>query len=249
MMRRRAPGWARLVAGTRAPVLALVLVLLLVGGVGHTTAAFSARSLNPGNTFATGSLGPPGGLAATLQADGGTVRLTWTATSTAWASGHRVYRAPAAAGPYTPIAQLAPPATRSYDDVPGPGVFYYQVRAYYAANGANWESQQHPQAGPAKPLARFAFAPIPSPQSRRAAFPVTVTALASDNTTVTAFTGTVSFTVASGNITPATSAAFANGTATTSVTINQTAPITGETITARGGTPARTGTSNAFDVK
>ena len=248
-MSRWVPWWARLAAGTHASALVLTLALLLVGGVGHTTAAFTARGLNPANTFATGSLGAPVGLAAALQADGGTVRLTWAATSTAWASGHRVYRAPAAAGPYTQIAQLVSPTTLSYDDVPGPGAFYYQVRAYYAANGANWESQQHPQAGPAKPLARFAFAPIPSPQSRRAAFPVTVTALASDNTTVTAFTGTVSFTVASGNITPATSAAFANGTATTSVTINQTAPITAETITARGGSPARTGTSNAFDVK
>ena len=91
-MRRRALWWARLVAGTRAPVLALVLVLLLVGGVGHTTAAFSARSLNPANTFATGRLGPPApsscGSATSSPSSALTARASWSPTaSSGWRRG------------------------------------------------------------------------------------------------------------------------------------------------------------------
>ena len=222
--------------------LALVSATLLALLTVSTGATFTAPTTNPSNQVGTATLAAPTGVAATVQSNGGTVRVSWTATASTWATGHRVLRATASGGPYTQIQQIAGRTTVTFDDVPGTGTFYYVVRGYYSGNGANWESANSSQAT-AKPLHHFSFNAIAA-QHSGSAFNVTVIARAQDNSTVTAFNGSVSFTASSGSIAPA-SATMTNGSLTQSVTI--TGPYApSETISVTGGTPARAGTSGAF---
>jgi hypothetical protein len=223
-------------------ILALVSAVLLMLTL-TSAATFTAPTANPSNQLATATLAAPTGVSATVQANGGTVRVAWTATSSIWASGHRVFRGNNAGGPYSQIQQIVGRATVTYDDVPGVGTLYYVVRGYYNANGANWESLNSAQAS-AKPLDHFGFNAIAA-QHSGAAFSVTITAQAQDNSTVTGFTGTVTLAANSGTIAPTTSGGFAAGVRTESVTITGPYKAT-ETITASGGTPSRIGTSGVF---
>jgi hypothetical protein len=224
-------------------LLALVSAVLLMLTL-TSAATFTAPAKNPSNQLATATLAAPTGVSATVQSNGGTVRVAWTATSSIWASGHRVFRSTNAGGPYSQIQQIAGRSTVTYDDVPGVGTFYYVVRGYYDTNGANWESQNSGQAS-AKPLDHFTFNAIAA-QHSGSAFNLTVTARSQDNAALTAFNGSVTFSVASGIISPAT-AAMTNGSLTQSVTI--TGPYsTVETITVMAGTPSRTGTTATFTL-
>ena len=222
--------------------LALVSAILLALLTVTTGATFTAPTTNPSNQVGTATLAAPTGFAATVQSNGGTVRVTWTATSSTWATGHRVLRGTASGGPYTQIQQIAGLSTVTYDDYPGAGIFYYVVRGYYNANGANWESANSTQST-AKTLDHFSFNPITAQHSGNA-LNVTLTARAQDNSTVSTFSGTVSLSVASGTISP-TTATMTNGSLTQTVTITG-GYTANETITASAGSPTRTGTSGAF---
>jgi hypothetical protein len=224
-------------------ILALVSAVLLMLTL-TSVATFTAPTANPSNQLATATLAAPTGVSATVQSNGGTVRVAWTATSSTWASGHRVFRGTNSGGPYSQIQQIAGRATVTYDDVPGVGTFYYVVRGYYNANGANWESGNSGQAS-AKPLDHFTFNAIAT-QHSGSAFNVTVIARAQDGSGVSTFNGTMTFSVSSGTIAP-TSAAMTNGSLTRSVTITG-AYTSSETITVTAGTPARNGTSTAFTL-
>ncbi len=221
-----------------ALVSAVLLMLTLTSG-----ATFTAPTANPSNQLATATLAAPTAVSAIVQSNGGTVRVAWTATSSTWASGHRVFRATNAGGPFSQIQQIAGRATVIYDDVPGVGTFFYVVRGYYNANGANWESVNSAQAS-AKPLDHFTFDAIATQQSGTA-FNVTITAQAQDNSTVTGFTGTVNLATNGGSIAPATSGAFVAGVRTESTTITGLYRAN-QTISATGGSPSRTGTSAVF---
>jgi hypothetical protein len=188
-------------------LLALVSAVLLMLTL-TSAATFTAPATNPSNQLATATLAAPTGVSATVQSNGGTVRVAWTATSSIWASGHRVFRATNAGGPFSQIQQIAGRSTVTYDDVPGVGTFYYVVRGYYDTNGANWESQNSGQAS-AKPLDHFTFNAIAA-QHSGSAFNLTVTARSQDNAALSAFNGSVTFSVASGIISP-TTAAMTNG--------------------------------------
>jgi len=192
-------------------------------------------------------LAAPTGVSAAVQSNGTTVRVAWAATSSTWASGHRIYRATNAGGPYSLIQQIAGRATVTYDDVPGVGAFFYVIRGYYNANGANWESGNSAESSATvAALDHFTYAVIGT-QHSGTAFTVTITARAADNSVVTSFTGTVALSTSSGTISPTTSGAFSAGTRTETVTI--TGPYrTNQTITATGGSPSSTGTSNAFTL-
>jgi hypothetical protein len=224
-------------------ILALVSAVLLMLTL-TSAATFTAPTANPSNQLATATLAAPTGVSATVQSNGGTVRVAWTATSSIWASGHRVFRGTTSGGPYVQIQQIAGRATVTYDDLPGVGTFYYVVRGYYNANGANWESVNSGQAA-AKPLDHFTFNVIATEHSG-SSFNVTVIARSQDGAAVSTFSGTVTFSVGSGTIAP-TSAAMTNGSLTQSVTITG-AYTTTETITVTAGTPARSGTSAAFTL-
>jgi len=117
-------------------ILALVSAVFLMLTL-TSSATFTAPTVNPSNQLATATLAAPTGVSATVQSNGGMVRVAWTATSSIWANGHRVFRATNAGGPYSQIQQIAGLATVTYDDVPGVGTSYYVVRGYYNANGAN----------------------------------------------------------------------------------------------------------------
>jgi hypothetical protein len=93
-------------------------------------------------------------------------------------------------------------------------------------------------------LDHFAIAVI-SDQTAGAAFPLVITAQDVNNNTVTSFGGTVSISINSGTIAPATSGAFANGARIESVTI----PNAGNNriISVNDGS-GHTGASNAFNV-
>lgn len=224
-------------------VLAFVSLVLLMLSV-STGATFTAPTTNPSNQVGTATFAAPTGVSASVQSNGGTVRVAWTATSSTWATGHRVYRATNAGGPYSLIQQIAGRTTVTYDDMPGVGTFFYVVRGYYDANGANWTSVDSAQAS-AKPLDHFTVNAIGA-QHSGSAFNVTVVARAQDGSTVSAVNGTLTFSVSSGTIVP-TSATMTNGSLTQSVTI--TGPYrTNQTITVTGGAPARNGTSGAFTL-
>lgn len=97
--------------------------------------SFSASINNVKNTVGSATLAAP--TALTLS---GSVNLSWTATTSSYASGTRIFRSTSSGGPYTQIAQVAGLATTTYADAPGTGVFFYVVVAYYNTNGANWTS-------------------------------------------------------------------------------------------------------------
>jgi hypothetical protein len=222
-------------------ILAMVTAALLMLTV-STGATFTSPTTNPSNQIATAALAAPTGVSATVQPNGSTVRVAWTATSSTWATGHRIYRATSAGGPYSMIQQIAGRATVTHDDVPGVGTFFYVVKGYYDASGANWASADSALAT-AKPLDHFTFNTITT-QHSGSAFNVTVNARAQDGSAVSNFNGTVTFSVNSGTTSP-TIATMTNGSLTQSVTI--TGPYkANQTITATAGTPTRAGTSNAF---
>ncbi len=93
--------------------------------------AFSRSTSTTLNSFSAAVLAAPSGLSATYNAG---VRLAWTASSSAWANGHRVYRSSSSSGPFTQVGQVAPATATTYVDSPGAGTWYYMTRAYYATN-------------------------------------------------------------------------------------------------------------------
>ncbi len=125
----------------RRPVFRLLLVLALglsTLTAGVSEAVFVDALANAANAFTTTTIAPPANVEAAPSVSD--VKLTWTATASTNASGYRVFRGTSSGGPYSQIAQLAGVSTTSYTDAPGDGKFYYAVRAYYDANGANWYS-------------------------------------------------------------------------------------------------------------
>lgn len=121
----------------RAAVLALVLAVLVGIGVAPAWAMFSTTA-SAGASLSSAALAAPTALAATVS--GGTVTLTWTATSSTVATGTRIFRSATAGGPYTQIAEIAGTTTTTYADSPGSGAHSYVVESYDTANGANWTS-------------------------------------------------------------------------------------------------------------
>jgi hypothetical protein len=107
---------------------ALLLAIAAVsGGVGASLAAFTAITGNTGSSLETDALAAAADLSASGNPD---VTLSWTASTSDWASGYRIYRGTSAGGPYGQIGEVAGVATTSYNDTPGAGTFYYVVRAF-----------------------------------------------------------------------------------------------------------------------
>lgn len=105
-------------------------------------AAFTATTSNEGNAAAAAELAAPSGTAASPDALICKITVTWTATPTAWASGHRVERSTSADGTYSTIATVTPASTTSYADedaaLKAGLYYYYRVRAVYS--GTTWVS-------------------------------------------------------------------------------------------------------------
>ncbi|MGH7492005.1 MAG: hypothetical protein ACREOO_06380, partial [bacterium] len=86
-----------------------------------------------------------------------------------------------------------------------------------------------------------------SDQATGEPFGITIRARDAQNNVKTDFTGTVTISDLTATISPATSGAFIGGVRTESVTITQ--PRAANTISVSGGSPGRTGLSNAFNVQ
>ncbi len=225
----------------------VLFVTVALAGIVSTgsSASFTGSGTNPSNTVGSAALNAPTSLSASIASNGADVNLSWTATTSSYATGTRVYRSSTSGGPYSLVQTIAGLATTTWSESLGGNIYYYVVRAYYTGNGANWESANSSQVV-AKPLDHFSFANVAT-QHSAVAFNVTITAQAADNSTVN-YSGTVSLsTNNSATISPLTSGAFSAGVRTESVTLTG-AYKTNQTITATGGTPSRTGTSNAFTL-
>ena len=115
-------------------MLALTIAFSAGGGVGVAAASWSSTKTAT-HTVGTATLAPPTNVSAS-----GDVSLSWTATTSTWATGTRVFRSGSSGGTYSQIAQIAGLATTTYSDSPGAGAVYYRLRSYYTGKGANWES-------------------------------------------------------------------------------------------------------------
>jgi hypothetical protein len=168
------------------------VTLLTIIGVALATATGAAwasfnKTASAAHSVSTATLAAPTGLAATSSAS-----LSWTATTSSWAAGTRIYRATASGGPYSQIAQITGLATTSYVDNPGTGTFYYIVRAYY---GANWTSGT-------------------SNEATATVGAITLVQSAKGGNTNTTFLATFPSTPAAGNLLVAVAATRSNGTMT-----------------------------------
>jgi hypothetical protein len=115
-------------------IAVLALAASLVVGADRALAAWGTPA-TAATSFGAATLAAPTTLTATGSSS---VTLSWTASTSTWASGHRVLRSTQPGGPFTQIAELTPLTTTSYTDSPGTGMFYYRVRAFYA--GSTWIS-------------------------------------------------------------------------------------------------------------
>ena len=129
----------------RSAAMAVFLAGFVLAGVGRPVTpvlALSTDAETVASTFATETLDPPTGLAASaallLR-----VNLSWTVTPDTRATGYQVLRGTASGGPYTQVATITSRTTTAYqDNVPLPGQYYYVLRTYYAS----WTSVNSNQA-------------------------------------------------------------------------------------------------------
>lgn len=114
-------------------LLGFTLPALLV--TASSRAAFSASGGSAGSAFDAATIAPASGVTASPRL---TCRIdvSWTATPTAWAAGHKVYRA-AGGGTANLVATITPAGTTTYSDtdsaLKGGLSYVYTVRAYSGA--------------------------------------------------------------------------------------------------------------------
>src|SRR2546430_11142802 len=86
-----------------AVIACALLTIALAPAPASTFAAFTARTENDANAVANAALSAPASLTAALRSDGSTIDLVWAATTSPFASGHRVYRGSSSAGPFAQV--------------------------------------------------------------------------------------------------------------------------------------------------
>lgn len=234
-----------LLAGVLA-LLGLALVLAAASGWGGAYSTFSDSGAGSASLSAA-TLAPPTYPSATLGGDGETVSLSWTASASTFTTSYDVWRGPSA-GTYPTFATNV--ASTSTTDVPGAAITHYGIKSRYLT----WSSVFSTPDVFVKPLDHFSVKASDgvsdiSNQTAGTPFTVKASAQATDNSTVTVFTGSVALTATSGTIScsPSCTQTAVAGVATFDVTY--TASVSGTSLTATGGSPTvRTGTSNTFDV-
>jgi hypothetical protein len=133
----------------RRVVVVVASLLVFCAATAAASAYFVPASVSSAASVSTATLAAPTGLSAT---GGARITLNWTATSSTYATGTRVYRGTATGGPYSQIAQVSPRTTTTYvDSPPGPGTYYYVVAAYYQ----QWTSAQTAQVSAARSVIAF----------------------------------------------------------------------------------------------
>ncbi len=135
-MRRPATSPSRPLRTGAACVAAFVAIFASTQWV---LAVFSNTTSVGSNTLSTSTMAAPTGLAAAVGAN---IVLTWTATTTTYATGYNVLRSSTSGGPYTQITQVTPRTTATYTDSPAAGTYYYVLQSYFQ----NWVSANSAQA-------------------------------------------------------------------------------------------------------
>lgn len=129
-------------AWVAAAVVGMLLATLSV--LQASGAKFSADASNPGNSATAATIAAPTGVSATASTVACRISVTWTMTSTTWASGYHVYRAGSSAGPYSFLGTTLGRANQAYNDESASlkiGIsYYYQVRAYYGSWLSPWSN-------------------------------------------------------------------------------------------------------------
>jgi hypothetical protein len=110
-------------------VAATILVAGLLGAAPVTLARFTAQKTTSAS-FSAATLQPPTAVAGT----GGTAAgLTWTASTSASASGYRVLRSATSGSGYSQVGSVTPVSATSTTDNPAAGTWYYVLRTYFAS--------------------------------------------------------------------------------------------------------------------
>jgi hypothetical protein len=125
--------WRVGLAGLAAALLAATS---FVSPYRPTSALLSDTQAAGANVLATGALAAPTSASASVA--GSSIVVTWTATSSTFATGHNVLRSTTSGGSYSQIAQVTPRTTVTYTDstVSAGVTYYYVLQAYYQ----NWVS-------------------------------------------------------------------------------------------------------------
>ena len=116
-------------------LVALAAAAAMVGLVGMVPASLARFTDTDSATavFSTSRLQPPTGLAG---AGGPTVTLTWTPSTSGWATGYEVFRSATSGSGYASIGTVTPVTATSTTDSPGVGTWYYVLRTRFH----NWSS-------------------------------------------------------------------------------------------------------------
>ena len=112
-----------------AVVVATVLVVALLGATPVTLARFTA-SRTSAASFSAATLQPPTALAGT---GGTTTGLSWTASTSASATGYRVLRSATSGSGYAQVGSVTPVGATATTDNPAAGTWYYVLRTYFAS--------------------------------------------------------------------------------------------------------------------
>ena len=115
------PAWP---ASRPVPLFAAgaVVCAAIIMSAGLALAVFNNAKSVGSSAFTTTSLAAPTGLGA---AGGTNIVLTWTATTSTFATGYNVLRSSTSGGPYTQIAQVTPSTATTYTDSPLLGTYFY----------------------------------------------------------------------------------------------------------------------------
>jgi hypothetical protein len=128
------------------PTLVAIALGLGVAASVTTTAlaAFASTTAPATATLATANLAAPTGLTASCVPLSSNVTLSWTATTSAAATGYIVLRGTTSGGPYSQIGTVNGRATTTFTTtISVLQTFYYVVQA----SRANWTSPSSNQAG------------------------------------------------------------------------------------------------------
>jgi len=143
-----------LVNGHRRRLVGVSAVLLIVAAIYTSilTDALAAFTTTPSvtqGTISTATLAPPTAVTATGACQalvlGPEIQLAWTATSSTYATGYKIYRSTTNGGPYTLVTTVTGRSTTSYTDTGASGfatTYYYVLTALYL----NWISINSTQA-------------------------------------------------------------------------------------------------------
>lgn len=123
---------------TAATVLGLLLSTFLV--MSASDARFTSATANTGNSASAATMAAPTGVSASASAVACRINVTWTMTTTTWATGYKVYRSGSTAGPFSLVGTTVGRMNQAYNDesasLKAAIDYYYQVRSYYG----NWLS-------------------------------------------------------------------------------------------------------------